>query len=165
MSRIRRSRVLRDEDERGLVGVPTSDWRACSLRLRKGRLHWHVYCRAANIARFWDLWVCVSFRDMREVSSGLYHEGLDLSMRDVARIEGRMHDWFGVLNQYPPREAYQHTRVMVALVYKAYALVALVVCFSDICRPAVLLSPCWSSFRCLKLESNITSSDSPAPAS
>lgn len=86
MSQLWRSRVLRDEDEPGLVGVPTCDWRACSLArsARVGSIG-TTCCRAADIARFWDLWACMSFRDMREVSSGLYREGLDLPMRDVAR--------------------------------------------------------------------------------
>lgn len=32
------------------------------LRLRKGPSHWHVYYSAADIARFWDLWVSASFK-------------------------------------------------------------------------------------------------------
>lgn len=69
------------ETSRGLLACPHLIGAHVSLRLRKSRLHWQG-CRHRQILGF------VGRRELQTHARGIprvYREGLDLSMRDVAR--------------------------------------------------------------------------------
>lgn len=69
MPQLWRSRVLRDEDEPGLVGAPTSDWRACSLAwsARVGS----IGTRAAGLQTSQDFGICGSAETCERCPAGL----------------------------------------------------------------------------------------------